>query len=154
MEQMPADPGAIDFIYGTSLEGVVNQLQEMASLDTKLVQVFGAASVVLGLASVASDARTGFLVVAAGAYALCAVAAFLAGIWVQKVRYPFHSETLIRDFWPHTLEEIRYALADEMPEIWEFNNRVINRKVWAARIAIAATAVEVAAIGGMVIWTA
>lgn len=89
---------------------------------------------------------------AVAAYLVVALAA-LCGIWARMTKRPFHADTLITDFWQSSADEVKYALAFELPDIHAHNQIIIETKVKAARLAIIAAAVEVAAVGAMVIWT-
>lgn len=153
MDKASIDPATLDLIYEVTRQGPPNQFREAETLDAKIVQIFAAASVVLGLAAVAGDMVIGFLVLAVIAYVAVA-GATLWGIWIRKTKRPFHSDTLLEDFWKDSAADVRYALAYELPEMYSHNQRIIDDKATAAKLAIIATAVEVAAVGGMVIWAA
>jgi hypothetical protein len=148
------DPATLDLIFDVTQHGPPNQFREMEALDAKLVQVFGAASIVIGLAGVAGVGRSNivifFLVMAVIAY-IAAAAAALWGMRMARTRRPYHSDSLLKDFWQSSAQEVKYALAYELPSIHSHNETIIESKANAARIAMIATALEVVAVGAMVV---
>ena len=150
------DPNTLDLIYEVTRQGPPAQFREIESLDGKSVQIFSAASVVIGLTAISqtprSDAATGLLILALAAYFVVALAA-LGGIWTRRTLRPYHSDTLLEDFWQDSADEVKYALAHELPQIYRHNQAISDGKANAVRRAIVATAVEVLAVGAMVIWT-
>jgi hypothetical protein len=138
------DPATLDLIFDVTQHGPPNQFREMEALDAKLVQVFGAASIVIGLAGIF------FLVMAVIAY-IAAAAAALWGMRMARTRRPYHSDSLLKDFWQSSAQEVKYALAYELPSIHSHNETIIESKANAARIAMIATALEVVAVGAMVV---
>ena len=152
MERQSINPESLDLIYEVTREGPPNQFREMEAVDGKLIQIFSVGSVIIGLASVAAESDTlpAFLV-AVAAYVAVAGGA-LWGLRGRMIMRPFHSDTLLEDFWSKPAGEIKYALACEMPIIHQHNQEVIDSKAGAARIAVLATAIEVAALGVMVTW--
>jgi hypothetical protein len=154
MKQHNIDPATLDLIYEVTRHGPPNQFREIESLDAKLVQVFAAASVVIGLAGVAGVGRSStlafFLAIAVVAY-IAAAAAALWGMRMARTKRPYHSDSLLGDFWQSSAQEIKYALAYELPDIHSHNQTVIESKANAAAVAMFATALEVVAVGIMVI---
>ncbi|MEX0683902.1 MAG: hypothetical protein WD904_03315 [Dehalococcoidia bacterium] len=122
-------------------------------MDGKNAQVFSVASVIVGLAGLAPQREINLFTLAVIAYLFVAVVS-LWSVWVRPTRRPFHTDSLLDDYWEREAEFVKYALARELPEIYTHNQKIIDRKALSARLAIAATAVEVVAIGGMVIWVA
>jgi hypothetical protein len=154
MSQQDIDPATLDLIFDVTRQGPPNQFREMEALDAKLVQVFAAASVVIGLAGVAGVGRSNivgfFLAIAVAAYMATAFIAFW-GMRMTRTRRPYHSDSLLGDFWQSNAQEVKYALAYELPNIHFHNEAIIESKANAARIAMLATALEVVAVGIMVL---
>lgn len=154
MDQHNIDPATLDLIYEVTRHGPPNQFREIEALDAKLVQVFAAASIVIGLAGVAGVGRSNIVVfclaMAVAAYIAAAVAA-LWGMRMARTKRPYHSDSLLGDFWQSNAQELKYALAYELPNIHSHNQRIIEGKANAASIAMLATALEVVAVGAMVI---
>ncbi len=81
----PFEPGVRDFLFGYLKDAPERQRQDAADLDGKMVGLFGAASVVIGLLSIgnlggsgnSSAAVTGFLIASAACYVLAAVGALI-----------------------------------------------------------------------------
>jgi hypothetical protein len=143
----------LDLIYEVTRQGPAHQFQELQALDGKNAQVFSVASVVIGLASLAPEREVYLLALAVVAYVVVALAS-LWSVWVRPTRRPFHSDSLLDDYWQREAPFVKYALAREMPQIYTHNQKIIDRKACAARAAILATAVEAMAVGLMVILVA
>lgn len=156
MNQQSINPETLDLLYEVTRQGPPNQFREADAIDGKIVQIFGAASVVIGLSGLAqatlSDGATVLLGVAIGSY-LVAAASSLVGLWVRRTKRPFHSDTLLADFWQSSPQELKYALVYELPEMHKHNQRILDLKADVVRLAVVATALEVGAIGGMIVWS-
>lgn len=146
------DSATLDFVYAVTSQGPIDQLRRAEALDAKLIQVFASASVVIGLAGLGSLRTTDDVLLygAIGCYGIVALAT-LVGIWVRSYWHPFHTDTLLDDSWRLSAFDTKYALADELPKVYEKNKSILNLKGWATRAAILATGLEVIAVGLLVL---
>jgi hypothetical protein len=95
------EPGVRDFLFEYLKDAPERQLQDASDLDGKMVGLFGAASVVIGLVSIgnlggsgkSSGAVTGVLIAAAACYVLAAIAALVHLVPVT-LRRALHADTL------------------------------------------------------------
>jgi hypothetical protein len=147
-QQIPA--GTLDFIYQATRDGPESQSRDVDAMDQKSVNIFAAASIVIGLASFSRDAggsaATVCFALALGAFAVCVVATILA----MKIRVFFntsHADYL----WPHYFdvkpEEIKHALVEDISKAYAENKKMIEAKAKAAQLAIYAVGLEAFLVG-------
>ena len=76
------NPESLNLIFETTKDAPERQLHDVEAMDAKAVQVFAAASIIIGLATLIGDAgtdvATAFLACALVAYAACVAMAMMA----------------------------------------------------------------------------
>jgi hypothetical protein len=143
-------PGTLDFIYQATRDGPESQSRDVDAMDQKAVNVFAAASIVIGLASFSRDAggtaATVCFALALGAYAVCVVATILA----MKIRVFFntsHADYLWPNYYDVKPEDIKHALVEDISKAYAKNKQVIETKSRAAQLAIYAVGLEAFLVG-------
>lgn len=117
------------------------QLAAVEGRDSKAVQVFAAASVVLGLVAASDRALDQTLfVVAIGAYVAAAIATGYA-IWPRAVFVRPYDE-LWENLHHESVDDARHTLVDVLATAYPDNERILTEKRWALAVAIAATGIE------------
>ncbi len=145
----------LTFIYEHIKDAPERQAQDWRDLDSKLIQVFGAASVVLGLGGLAgaqhhSLAGTLLLLLALAAFALVAAAAFIQ-LRPQQFAYGRFGDTLWPNSWMDSPSIIRHGIVEVITEASATNKRVFADKATALKVVLAATSAEVALVIGAVL---
>lgn len=150
MAAADVNPETLDFIIETTKAGPEGQARDVDAIDAKTINVFSAASVVIGLASFARDfgswPTTVLFGIALGAYAVAVVGVVLA-IKVREIRFTSHASHLWAMYQHAEPETIKKALAQDIAETYDENNVIMKRKTLGARIAIFATATESLLVG-------
>jgi hypothetical protein len=126
------------------------QLKSVDALDAKVVQMFAAGSVLVGLAAVAG-AHNGLAV------SVCVAAAILAflalafqtvkALWLRRFRTTIAPDQLWRESWPESREAIKHAIVADIADGYAKNEERLNDKRQALGFALIALAVEATAIG-------
>jgi hypothetical protein len=142
----------VNLIFEIIRDNPERQVADAKDLDTKMIQVFSAASVVIGLVSFAGrpsnhswwiDVLTGGLLFFYGATALVAFMHLRA----RKFRRNLYASNLWRDAWDRTPTEIKHALIVDISEAYVHNKPILNQKGRFIQIAVVTTGVEVALVG-------
>jgi hypothetical protein len=139
-------PETLDFLFDFITPLSERQLQAADALDSKAVQVFSAASVVIGLLALARETVAGgFLVAAALLYLGVAVSTFYA-IKVRQFRVTRHADDLWQRHWHRDVAAIKHSLVSDAAEAYAENKNVLHDKRVAVSVALAATALETLAV--------
>jgi len=145
-------PETLRDIYDLVTGSLDRQVDEGHMLDSKMVQIFSAASVVAGLAglSVSSGVATDkgvalLLVLAFVAYAGVAYFAFLQ--LAPKTYYLLNYPDIWRKSWSDAPNELHHSVIAKVTESYERNRAILQRKSGMLRPAIVATGAEVVLIG-------
>lgn len=124
------------------------QQSDWKDLDTKIVQIFQAASIVMGLAGVASGnliAASGIasiaLIVSLAFYVLVAGTAF-CGLYPRAFER-VQASTLWDLYWDDTLVNMRHGLIESIGDAYPNNQKIIDRKGWYLFLALLAAGIEV-----------
>ena len=134
------------------VEGALErQAQDAASLDSKTVQVFSAATIVVGLAGAgkvmgATRLDRWLVAAAVGAYLVAALAAFIE-LWVRKLRIRDRPSELYRNHWHESPSVLKHHLIKDIARGFPENERKVRRKRNSLRVVLASTAIEAALIG-------
>jgi hypothetical protein len=142
---------ALNFIFDYTREAPERQLQDAQNLDNKIAQIFSAASVVIGLAGLASPGPSGgwadwLLVVGLVFYLITAIVALLSQF--PKVQWrSLHADVLWREYWQTEVPKIKHALAENIQKAYGQNNRVLEQKSLAIKVVVVATGAEVLLVG-------
>ncbi len=151
-------PDTLDFIYEHVRDAPAEQKRSQESLDSKMVQIFGAASIVIGLAGVTSrglnagDTVNALLVGAVLAYVVAAVMALL-GLRTRKFRRTFHADELWRYYWRDEPTKIKHALVDDISKSYVHNREILRDKARMVSLGLAAAGVEVVLVALALIWS-
>lgn len=142
----------IEVIYQATKDRPAQQLRDIDALDSKIVQVFGAASVVIALAGIGNVQQTGStapvmgLVAAVICYLLVG-ALSLFNLRPQDVQPSPNASTLWDTHWDKSPQQIKHALAWDIRAASIVNASCIARKAHLLLWAMALTLIEVLCVG-------
>jgi hypothetical protein len=145
-------PDTLDFVFEYTRGAPEVQLKDVEALDSKALQVLGAASVIIGLSGVSGTNRPNLgsailLALALLAYILVAIAVF-GHIRAQLYRRGLQADDLWRKSWKHDVLDVKHAIVTDIAEAYAHNKCVIEHKrkslAWSLRFAVA----EVLLVGG------
>lgn len=153
----PATPTTIDVIYEHLSDVAEHQIGDQANLDGKMVQVFTAASVVMGLTGLSATTATSsptavafLLVLALAAYAVVAIltgfALWARGFWTLRF-----GSSLWEKEWDVPPEQVKLAVITEVKPAYDKNLGILTQKAHLLSAGIIATGVEVALVAAAVI---
>lgn len=144
-------PDTLDFIFDFTREAPERQIQSAEALDNKMAQLFSVASVVIGLAGIASPTQgsgwTDWLLVAGlGFYILTAGVALIH--LFPKVQYrSLHADVLWTQYWESEVFQIKHALTDDIRKAYARNRKGLELKSKLLKAATFTTGIEVLLIG-------
>ena len=152
------NPETLDFIYQHTRDAPEAQMRDVEALDAKMVQVFSAASVVVGLAGLAVSRVEGntvaaSLLMAALAAYMVTTAFALLHLRVRRVRRSFQADALWPDWWDRQPVALKHGLVKDISEAYAFNNGLMRQKRRTLQGALVALGTEVAAIGVFLIYS-
>lgn len=145
----------VHFIFEATKDAVERQMRDFEAFDTKMVQIFAAASVIIGLAGFGrATVAGGWLVTLLlfGAVLAYLGTAFLAFQHLQPKtvkRVPLSD--LWETHWRREPAQIEYALVEAINEAAVENRPVLDAKASRIRWAVLTTATEVGCVGLAVI---
>lgn len=146
------NPETFKEIYELTRESLDRQVDQGQMLDAKMVQIFSAASIVIGFAGFSvsggavRDVAVGVLLaLALASYGAVAYVAFrnLAPSTYQLLYYP----DVWRRSWDEEPDELHHSVITKIVGNYERNSLVLVGKAKALRIAIGAAGIEVALVG-------
>ncbi len=153
---MPDEPAAetIDFIFQYVKEAPERQLAGAEALDAKMVQIFSAGSVVIGLAGLTSGGQAPlsaiFMAFAVAAYVALSGFAFLQ-LWARDYHRSLQADELWLKLWASAVPDIKHSLVHDISAAYAHNKSLLFRKRWTLRGATLAVAVEVALVGSAIV---
>jgi hypothetical protein len=140
----------LNFLFDYTRGAPERQLEGVASLDGKMVQVFSAASVIIGLGGLSSHsggvAGAVFIALAVVAYVFVGLFAF-KHLRVRDFRRSLQADELWRHLWHHGVEDIKHSLVDDIARAYTHNKGVIEDKAATLQYALVGVAVEVVFVG-------
>ncbi len=148
--EVPADTA--DFLLEYVRDAPERQLSAADAVHATLVQVFAAASVVVGLVALA-DFSPWYIVGAGAAYAGVALSTVI-GLWsrnFQTTRYP---DVLWSQYYMDSPAAIKLELVAKIADVYPKNREILKFKHWALVGALTSLAVEVGFIVVAVIGSA
>ncbi len=152
MSEEKPNPETLEEIYNLVRGSLDRQADEGQMLDSKMVQIFSAASIVVGLAgfSISSGAVVNtpaalLLFLAFVAYAVVAYVAFKH--LTPKTYYLLNYPDVWRKSWSDNPSELHYSVITKVTEEYERNRPTLIDKAGLIRVSIAAAGVEVVLIG-------
>ncbi len=148
------DPEAIQFILDFTRGAIPQQLRDVEALDSKIIQVFSVAAVVIALGglSVKTESLTiaALLISATVAFGVAALAAVYA-LLPRSYKGGHFIEWLWSEAREEGVESLREQVAGELPKSFQTNAAVIGAKALATRTALVATTIEVACLAAALI---
>ena len=121
-------PETLDFLYEFITPLSERQLQSADALDSKAVQLFSAASIVIGLLGVAgTSVAGGFLVAAAVIYLAVAISTFYA-VKIRRYRVTRHGDVLWQEHWQRDVAAIKHSLVSDAAKGYAENRDVLTDK--------------------------
>ncbi len=140
----------LDLLFDLTRHAPEAQLRDVESIDAKVVQVFAAGSVLIGLASL----RGAHHQTAAGILFAAAVLAFLvvayhvlSTLWTREFRALISPTQLWRDYWVDPPSAIKHAVLADIASGYAENDRLLQDKRRALRRALIGAGLEAVAIG-------
>ena len=146
------DPDVVDFIFEQGRAATERQLRDADALDSKATQVFGAATVIIGLSSFSRHPNAALFTAAVAAY-LAAAFVTVWSLWLAKFRVTDAPDQLLRFYWNMPLDETKYAMVTDMAAGFEENERELGRKRRGVLAVLTLAGVETALVGIAVIWS-
>lgn len=155
-EDTQSDPGTHEFLVGAMERALDRQFSAVDGLDSKMVQVFATASVVIGLAAAglhnARHETLWLLVLSLVGYVVVVCCAAVA-LWVRSFSTVPDPDELWKQHSWDTVAELRITLCSSMESAYLSNRKLMVWKTWPVKIAILATGVEAVSIGTALILT-
>jgi hypothetical protein len=149
-QQASLRPQTLDLLLDLGRAAPDAQLRAADALDAKLVQVFAAGTVLIGLPAIRGaphHAASATLF----AIAVCAflVLAFysIRALWTRRFRVLIAPDQLWYRFWDEPPEAIKHAVVADLASAYTENNAQLLRKRRELGRALVAVGVEAAAIG-------
>jgi hypothetical protein len=140
----------LDFIFDYTKEGPERQLGDVDALDSKMVQVFSAASVIIGLGGLSghSGGVAGAILIALAvvAYVVVGLAA-VKHLGVRTFRRSLQADVIWRKLWRYGVSDVKHSIVDDISRAYAHNKEVIDGKARTLQIALIAVAVEVFFVG-------
>lgn len=141
--------GTIDVIYDR-LSGVAEaQFGDQTNLDGKMIQIFVAASVVMGFSGFTATSAAKnpawvvtFLCLALAAYALVALATGLE-LWTAKFEALRFGSSLWDEEWMQPPDQVKLAVIDRVKAAYDSNLKILKEKGRLVSAGIVATGFEV-----------
>ena len=141
---------SLDLILELTKGGPESQLRDVDALDAKTVQVFAAASIVIGLATLVGDrggtASTVLLLLALGSFVV-SVGAAAVGVFVRDFRKSYQADYLWGHFWDRPAQELKHSVVADIAAAYTHNKTVIETKARAAQVAVIMTGLEALLVG-------
>lgn len=124
--------------------------------DTKLTQLFGAGSIVIGLASLIGDGggspTDGLLLAAVVVYALLAVLTLWA-VRVRRFRRSLQADQLWQEHWADDLIKLKHAIVHDISEAYAHNKAILEKKAQAVKWATGLMGLEVLLVAAAILWS-
>ena len=142
---------SLEFILEHIRDAPEKQIQAIDTLDSKMIQIFVSASIVIGLTGLTSASGSGRLdvvplVLALIAYVSVAAIAILH-LWPRDIRWNLQADSLWPEYGKYDVEDIREVLAQDTSEAYAFNKRVLDAKANTILKALIRTGLEVVFVG-------
>jgi hypothetical protein len=151
------DPETINVIYDRLSNVAELQFGDQANLDGKMIQVFSAASVVMGLTGLSASAATknpavvaALLALALAVYAAVAVVTGVE-IWARQFKALRFGATLWDYEWDQTPMQVKMAVIDKVKGAYDTNRIILEQKGKLLTAGIVATGCEVALVAASII---
>ena len=148
----------LDFIFDYTKEAPETQAHDAQALDAKVVNIFSAASIIIGLAGLSAGARTidciaKYLLIGALVFYVATAICTFRHLWVRGLHRSLQADVLWAGYWQDEAAEIKHALVQNISNAYAFNKNVLREKEKTVLIALVTTGVEVVLIGAFVIWS-
>ena len=142
---------SLEFVLDHIRDAPEKQIQAIDTLDTKMIQIFVSASIVIGLAGLSSASGSERwevvpLVLALLAYVSVAAVAIIH-LWPRDIRWNLHADSLWPEYGKYDVEDIREVLAQDTSKAYAFNKRVLDAKANTILKALIGTGLEVIFVG-------
>jgi hypothetical protein len=129
------------------------QMDNSTSHDNKIVNIFSAASVVIGLAGLSSGSLapsdwsvTALLILGLGAYVVTAYIAF-RGLRPRQFRRSLQPQFWTRSLWGMGADDVRHSILTDVGKAYANNKPLLAAKAASIRMALLATGAEVVFVG-------
>lgn len=150
------DDEMLDLLFRLTSDAPQKQLDAVDALDNKVLQLFAAGSVVVGLTAVGTSLKAAAIALPHGYYAavLVAVAAYFAlsaaaivALWVRRFSVSWAADVTWDTYWNSSAHEIKHSLIESCARDYRRNRPILTRKRWLVRLASCALAAESLAVG-------
>jgi len=148
------NPGAVDFVFEHVKDAPQQQLRDADALDSKVVQLFSAGSVIIGLAGLSTKSQgvSGWFLLLAVLYVGVAIAAF-THLYGRTYRRSLQADTLWRRAWHRAPMDIKRALIADVQAAYDHNKVVLGDKAKTMAAVIVGLSAEVVFVGASLIAT-
>ena len=145
--------GTLDFIYEHTKDASAVQSHDSEALDSKIVQLFSAASIALGLMGLALktpaiQTSAQYMMYAAVAGYLVTGVASIWVLWVRKLRRSLQADVLWPQYWNEDVPLIKHALVADIVSSYETNKAILKSKKRGVILGLIAVLIEVGLVGG------
>jgi hypothetical protein len=146
-DQNKIPPDTLNFLFDYLRDAPERQVTNLRDLDAKIVWIFGAATVVIGLTGASvegsdlNDAESIALGLGLLSYLCVAVLAFF-GVWPITFWRSLNVDVLWHQHWQDPPQEIKHALVADIVASYSYNRSRLSRKAYVIQATLAATAVE------------
>lgn len=141
----------LEFIFNYTKDAPEQLIKDAEALDDKMIRIFSAASIVIGLAGISNTAVSGewvnwLLAIALSLYLITAVVAFLE-LMPKAQNRSLHADKLWDKFWQEDIVSVQHSLVDNISEAYIHNTDVVKKKGLALKITAVTVPIEVLLVG-------
>jgi hypothetical protein len=137
----------LDFLLSYTECVPAEQVDASKNCDSKAVQIFAGATVIVGLAAAGVRGGSAELIGAAiGVYLIVAVAV-AAILWPRGFRLARPVDQLYEEHWDQDVPDIKHALLARLSADYQQNEAILGRKSVCLLVALVAATVEAILIG-------
>jgi hypothetical protein len=152
MSHKELNPETVEVIFDLVKDTPERQIDSATTLDTKMVQVFGTAGIVIALLSFSSSKWSQewwITICLVGSLIFYIATALVAFVHLQPKLFKrsLHGDTLWANTWDLSKTQIHHTLIADVADAYRHNKPILARKSQTLSIAIVTTSVEVALVG-------
>ena len=144
------DARTLDFIFDYTRDGPAQQFADVDALDSKMIQVFSAASVIIGLGGLSSNKggaiSAAFLLLAVSAYVWTGFQAF-QHLAPRRVRRSIQADEMWQRGWQLSIGDLKHSVVKDVADAYAHNKGVISEKGKTLRMALLGITAEVVFVG-------
>jgi hypothetical protein len=144
----------LNFIYDYTKGAPEEQFKDVEALDSKMIQVFSAASVIIGLGGLSQSggglAAALFILLAVGAYVGVGIAAF-QHLRPRNLRRSLQADVMWRMAWQLKVPDIKHSVIKDVAAAYTYNKGVVTDKGSTLQRALFWITTEVVLVGAALV---